>query len=130
MTHRVSKNHPNAEAREYTRMQLRVLDHRKLLEAMKLPNDARGRATVAVREPEGEIAKFEVDIADGRATTKPTAAEPDVECEAHHWAMIAMGYVSATTAGDLGLVRLWDAEAARALDVFAQGPAPYCREYF
>lgn len=130
MTHRVSKNHPNAECRPYTRMQARILDHRRLLESMKLPTHARGNVTVAVHESEGNISKFEIDIADGRATVKPTHAEADMEATAAAWAPIALGDLKATSAGELGLVKVWDADSTRILDVLSEGPPPYCREYF
>src|SRR5206468_1848561 len=36
--------HPVAQAKPYTRMQIRVLDHKKFLEAMKLTDSTRGGA--------------------------------------------------------------------------------------
>jgi predicted acetyltransferase len=56
MTHRLNRNHPTAEMRPYTRMQVRVLDHARLLEAMKLPADrAAGKVVVAIRETDGTV---------------------------------------------------------------------------
>ena len=43
ITHRDNKNHPTPEVRPYTRMQLRVLDHKRFVEAMRLPPDVRGQ---------------------------------------------------------------------------------------
>ena len=130
LTHRINKNHPNATERQYTRMQVRVLDHKRFLEAMKLANDAaRGKAVVAVSEEAGP-AKFELDVAEGRIAVKPTTAEPDVECSARDWATIACGEVRASLAADLGMLNVNRGAVISILDVLGEGPRPYCREYF
>ncbi len=130
MTHRPSRNHPNATERQYTRMQVRVLDHKRFLEAMKLPDPAaKGKAVVAVHEGDG-VSKFVVDVADGRASVKPSDQAPDIECSAHDWALVACGDLEATSAAELGLVQVNRPGALTALDVLAKGARPYCREYF
>jgi predicted acetyltransferase len=130
MTHRVSRNHPNAEARPFTRMQVRVLDHKKFLEAMKLRPESRGKCVVSVREPEGESNKFAIEIGDGRISVAASGATADIECEAHHWAMIATGELEATLAAELGLIDGKSRASLEVLDLLAQGVKPYCREYF
>ena len=48
-------NHATAECRPYTRMQVRVLDSKRLIESMRLPPQFRGAASVVVHEtPEGD----------------------------------------------------------------------------
>ncbi len=125
-------SHATADVKLYTRMQVRVLDHRKFIEAMHLPPDARGRATVAVREKEGHVSRFAVDVADGRArvTDAPAAGDARFECTDVTWAAVACGDLTATAAATLGLADCKDPAAAAVLDVFARGPAPYCGEYF
>ena len=130
MTHRVSKNHPNAEARPFTRMQARVLDHKKLIEGMVLPREFSGKAVISVRETEGDVVKFEIDVTEGRAAVKPSDASADVEFSAPVWAMVVLGDLKASAAAELGLISVASAKALPLLDVFASGPAPYCREYF
>ena len=130
MTHRPSRNHPTAESRPFTRMQVRVLAHGKLLEAMKLPGDRAGKCVVAVREVEGEVKKFAVEIADGRAAVTATNASPDVEMPDRVWAAVALGDLPATRAAELGLIAVTNRTPLAALDALAAGPAPFCREYF
>ena len=130
MTHRGNRNHPTPEARPFNRMQVRVLDHAKLLAAMKLSGEARGRLVVAIREVEGTVTKLAIDIADGRATAKPTDASPQVELPDRVWAPIVFGELRASEGHRLGLVTTTDEPALRILDAVADGPAPYCHEYF
>jgi predicted acetyltransferase len=130
MTHRANRNHPTPEARPFNRMQVRVLDHATLLAAMKLPADAKGSVVVAVHEVEGGVSKFAIDIADGRATARPSDASPQVEMADRVWAPVVFGDLAATEAQRLGLLSAADERAPSVLDVFSRGPAPYCYEYF
>ncbi len=130
MTHRVSKNHPNAEVRPFNRMQVRVLDHAKFLEAQRWPADAKGKTVVAVHEPEGNVAKFALDVESGRATVKATDAAEDVECGASAWAAVACGDIKASAAAELGVIQANSIAATGLLDALAEGPSPFCREYF
>lgn len=123
-------NHPYAEARPFTRMQIRVLDHRRLIEAMRLPADRSGKVVVAVHEAEGHVSKFAIDIAGGRASAAPSDATPQFECSNRMWAPIVSGDLSATSAARLGLVQCHDPAAAALLDIFAEGPVPFSNEYF
>jgi hypothetical protein len=122
-------NHPTAEARPYTRMQLRVLDHRRLIESMHLPPDVRGKVAVAVHEAEGHVSRLWVEISDGRARVQPTEGTPQFECRDVTWASVVCGDLAATTALSLGLAK-GEPQAAELLDVFAAGPAPFSFEYF
>jgi predicted acetyltransferase len=130
MTHRASRNHPTPEARPFTRMQVRVLDHVKLLDAMKLPSECSGKVNVAIRETEGHVTKLAIEMADGKGSAKPTVASSDLEMSDRVWAMVALGDLSATRAAELGLVSVTNRTPLAVLDALAIGPPPYCREYF
>jgi len=130
-------NHPTAECRTHTRLQLRVLDPKRLIEAMHLPMHYKGAVTVAVQEcDEGEsrrshISRFRLEIAEGRGqvTMGATAQTSSFECADTIWAAVVSGDLPATTALRMGLAT-GDAAGAALLDAFAQGPAPACVEYF
>ena len=130
LTHREKRNHPTPECRPFTRMQVRVLDHARLLAAMKLPAQAAGKCVVAIREVEGQVTKLSIELADGRATATPTGASPDLEMTDRVWAAVALGDLPASRAAELGLVTVTNRTPLAVLDVLAAGPAPYCREYF
>ena len=124
--------HAIAKLQTITRMQVRVLDHKRFLEALKLPREGvtGGRVNVAVHESEGTVSKFKVEIADGRAHVSNTNESPDVECPDKTWAAIACGEMTASDAERFGLIRARDDRATRVLDVLSVGPPPFCAEYF
>ena len=130
MTHRGNRNHPTAEARPFNRMQVRVLDHLKLVAAMKLATGATGSVVVGVREVEGNVTKLAIEIADGQATARPTDASVQVEMPDRIWAPVVFGELPASEAHRLGLLDTTDPRALSLLDAFASGPAPFCHEYF
>jgi putative sterol carrier protein len=112
-------------------MQVRVLDHVRLIESMRrLPSDVRGAATVAIAETEGRVSKIRVEVEGGRATAKDTSAEADLECSDKDWASIVTGDLPASEAALLGIIRARNSKSLNMLDVFAQGPRPFCTEYF
>jgi predicted acetyltransferase len=123
-------NHPHAEARPYTRMQLRVLDHKRLIEAMHFPDEHARRLVVAVNESEGNTNRFAIEIEGGRASVTATDASPDIECSDGIWAGIVCGDLKASDAARLGLVSVNKTGAEKLFNVFAQGQAPFCQEYF
>jgi predicted acetyltransferase len=130
MTHRASRNHPTPEARPYTRMQVRVLDHARLLEAMMLPADAPdGKTVVEIHEVEGAVMRLAVEIAGGRARATATDASPQAAMPDRVWSMIVLGDVPAARAAEMGLLSASE-QAVRVLDAFSRGPAPWCGEYF
>jgi predicted acetyltransferase len=122
--------HATALAKPYTRMQIRVLDHKRFLEAMKLPASAKGGCVVAVRENEGSVSKFRIDLSDGHASVSKSDAAADVECTDVQWASIASGDIAASEAARFGLIEVRNQAALSVLDTLAVGPAPFCREYF
>jgi predicted acetyltransferase len=123
-------NHAVPEVRPFVRMQLRVLDHRRLIESMHLPIECRGKAAVAVQEAEGDVSRFTIDISDGRASVRPTGDDGGFACPASVWPAVITGDLPATQAMRLGLATVDDPGTAKLLDVFAQGPVPFCSEYF
>lgn len=123
-------DHPVAAARPFTRMQVRVLDHQRVLEAMRLPMHARGRATIGVRECEGSVSTFAMDVSDGRIAVS-RAGSVDVEMSDVLWASIVTGDLPASSAVKLGLLPgSTRSEVIDLLDAFSMGPAPFCQEYF
>jgi predicted acetyltransferase len=122
--------HAVAEMRPYTRMQLRVLDHPRFIQAMHLPSGTRGRATVAIRETEGHASRLATEIAGGRANVGTATGDAQFECTDVTWASVVTGDLRATAAVELGLATCHDPAVARLLDAFAEGPPPFCGEYF
>jgi predicted acetyltransferase len=123
-------NHETAEARTFTRMQVRVLDHARLLTGLRLPAGVRGSAVVAIAETEGSVSTLRIDVEGGRASARPTGEPPDVECTPRAWAAIMLGDLPASRAAVMGLIRVNSPAALPVLDAFAAGPAPYSNEYF
>ncbi len=123
-------NHATAEARPFSRMQLRVLDHRKFLEALHLPTDVSGSVTVAVHECEGTISRFKLEMASGKIILSTGAADKrEFICSDRTWAAVACGDLAAGDALRWGLAD-GNAEAAAILNALCRGPTPFCNEYF
>ena len=122
--------HPAPDARWFTRTQLRVLDHKQLLQSMHYPPEVAGLIAVAVHETEGHVSRFAIDIADGHAQATPTDATPQVSCTDKTWAAIVSGDLRASTAAAMGLVEVADPQALPVLNAFSAGPLPFCREPF
>jgi predicted acetyltransferase len=123
-------HHATAEARPFTRMQLRILDHERFLEALHLPGESSGSATVEVHEPEGHVSRLGLQLSDGRiAVSSGGASGPSFAVTAARWAAIATGDMKASAALRLGLAE-GDPQAANLLDELAHGPSPFCHEYF
>lgn len=124
-------DHPVASARPFTRMQIRILDHKRALEAMKLPPHVRGKCVVSVRECEGTTSTFAVDVNDGRVSVSPSAASADIELSDVLWASIISADMSATQARQLGLINAATKQSTiDLLDAFSIGSKPFCQEYF
>lgn len=123
-------DHPAATCKAISRMQLRVVDHRKLLESMQLPEAAEGKCVLAVQESEGKESVLAVEFSDGRATAKTSTAAPTVRLKDHVWAAVATGALRASTARHFGLLTADPVSVALLDDAFAAGPAPFSWEYF
>jgi predicted acetyltransferase len=122
-------NHPYPEVRPYTRMQVRILDHVKLLESMHLPEPARGQVVIAIHECEGHVSKLRLDFADRRISAASTDASAELECSDVTWAAVALGELPAQTAAEIGLLK-GDPAKASLLTTLSRGPVPFCEEYF
>lgn len=123
-------NHAHAEVHPYTRMAIRILDHRRLLEALQFPSELKCKCVVAVRESEGEESRFELDIADGRASARPTQRSADFECSDRVWSAVLCGELRPSVAVKLGLAEAGKSGIEDRFDIFSRGSAPFCQEYF
>lgn len=123
-------SHPAAESRVYNRMQMRILNHAKLIGGLKLPESHRGEVVVGVREVEGHTSKFRLEIDSGRAEARATEASAEVECPDRVWAAIVCGDLPALVAVRLGLAEVTGDDRWRVLEAFSEGPLPFCRDYF
>jgi predicted acetyltransferase len=123
-------NHPTAELQSHTRMQLRILDHKRFLESLRLATCASGKVTVTVQETEGTLSSFTLDISGGRANVSSAHGSSDFACSDRVWAAIACGDLPAQRAIELGLARCINQETARVLEALGQGRLPFCREHF
>lgn len=129
LPHRVVE-HAVARLVPITRMQLRVLDHKRFLESIHWPAEVRGRAVVTVRECEGHASTFLVDVTDGRAQVSPSSAAADIVLADKDWAAVACGELTATEAARFGLIDAHNPGVLALFDSLARGPAPFCAEYF
>jgi predicted acetyltransferase len=129
LAHR-SVEHPVARLSIQTRTQVRIMDHKRFLEALKLPQGLSGRTTIAIAETEGTTSLIRVDLSEGRMSVSPGTSSPDLECDDKTWASIACGDLDAAVATSLGLVRLNDPRALPVLQAFSVGPRPFLTEAF
>ncbi len=123
-------NHRVPELRPETRVQLRVLDHKRLIETMKFPEFAKGSVVVEVLECEGETNRFKIDVSGGRASVSPSTAPADLTCPDRVWSAIVTGEMPAETAIQLGLAAGSKSASMDAIAIFSQGPRPFTTEYF
>jgi predicted acetyltransferase len=122
--------HATADVRVHTRMQVRVLDHARLLAAMHLPRHRKGSAVVEVRETEGFASKFRVDMEDGKASVKATNASADLVCTDRIWAPIVLGELPIAKAAEMELMEVSRPGAIETLSAFCDGPVPFCSDGF
>jgi predicted acetyltransferase len=128
-TPHVSVNHPAATCRVQTRMQLRVLDHRMLLDGQPMPDSHRGRVVVSIRETEGHESRLLLELDGGRISVSQTGRSPDVVCLDRVWSGLVTGDLPARDAERLGLVESADSSALDLLSVFSVGPLPFCHDF-
>jgi predicted acetyltransferase len=120
-------NHPVSRCHPFTRMQVRVLDHAKFLQSLRVPAGVKGRAVVGVHECEGGMSRFAVEVEGGRISCEPIGGSVEFECTDRTWAGIACGDLKASDAIRFGLA---SGVGAAVLDVLAMGPAPFTHEGF
>ena len=122
--------HTFAEAKPITRMQIRILDHKRFLEAIHIPAVLKGKLTLAVQECEGDISRWQIELSDGRMRATPFVGDCDLICADKIWASIASGDIKARTAVQMGLAQCSSPTAIELLDALSDGPMPFCGEYF
>lgn len=122
-------NHPHAECRTHTRMQVRVLDHRRFIEALHLPGHVKGRVDVQILECEGHATRLSIELSEGRAQVRPSQSTAGFTCPDRVWAAVVCGDLTATAALRLAMATGEEA-SAHLLGAFCAGPAPFCNEYF
>jgi predicted acetyltransferase len=127
---RIPLNHATAEVKSYTRMQVRVLDHVRLIAALHLPEQIKGQFAIAINETESTTTTLGIEIKSTQAVATLTSAPADIECSDRMWAAMILGDLPATRAAELGLIKVHNGHAPPLLDAFAAGPAPFCNEYF
>jgi hypothetical protein len=126
-----AKSYDAASGKPMTRMQVRVLDHARLIDGMRVPDHVRGSVVVGISETEGETSRLRIEMEGGRASASATTAAADVECADRDWAAIVLGDLPGTRAADFGLIKVNRPAAVGLLDAFAAaGPAPFCNEHF
>lgn len=118
--------HTHATLHTITRMQLRVLDHLKVLNAIHWPKEATGSAVLSIQETEGHESRVKLDVHEGRSSAAPSSATPTFTTTDKTWASILSGELPAPTAACLGLA----SGDATPLTPLAHGPKPFTWEYF
>jgi predicted acetyltransferase len=122
-------NHAVASVHPHTRMQVRVLDHQRFLQAIRWPAETAGKAIVAVEECEGGVSRFENDVHAGRAAVTPVGAGEDFRCPDSTWAAVACGDLTATAAVRFGLAS-GTTRGCSLLDALSAGPVPFSNMFF
>ncbi len=124
--------HPTSIAKPTTRMQIRVLDHVRLINAIHVQSQARGAVSVRVMETEGVTSAFQIEYGEGRAAATPlqSGKQTDIECDAVTWAAVIMGNLPAAHAWRMGLLNASNAAAIEMLHPLTVGPAPFTPDHF
>lgn len=123
-------DHPTATVETFTRMQVRILDHRRFLESLRVPSRWKGSLVVAIREREGQLSKLRVEVEAGQLSASPTDASADVELPDHTWAAMASGDLPADQAIRFGLIPPVADVKLDVLRALGDGPSPWCGDYF
>lgn len=124
--------HPVASAKVFTRLQMRVLDHERLIGALHPHASTTGAVSVCVLETENTTSTFQIEYAGGRASATSLSAgrEADLECDAPTWAAIILGDLPPARAHQLGLLTASTPAAIELLHPLTVGPAPFTTDHF
>ena len=127
-------DHPTAHLEQYTRMQIRILDPIRFVEALRpaptIPAPGSpARAVVSIRESEGHETRLSLDFDGTRFTAKPTNASPDLTMTDVTFACIASGDLSPTFAHRIGKLD-GVPDKLPVLAPLAGSRAPWCHDYF
>lgn len=123
-------DHPTATAVSFTRMQARILDHRRFLAALQVPTRWKGAVVLAIHESEGHVSKLRIEVESGRVVATPTEASPDLEMPDRTWAALASGDLPVAQAVRAGLLPGVPGRGLDVLRALGDGPPPWCGEYF
>jgi predicted acetyltransferase len=123
-------DHPVPTARPFTRMQIRIIDHKAALEAMKLSDHCNGRCVVAIKETEGHTSTIQVEVEKGHVRVGPATQAADVHVSDVMWASLVSGDTPASQLHRWERIKSTSASSIALLDAFSVGPAPFCQEYF
>lgn len=123
-------DHPAASVETFTRMQARILDHRRFLESLHVPARWQASAVIAIHECEGHVSKLRMDVEAGHIKAASTDASADIELSDRAWAAVASGDLPVDDATRFGLLSVNQPRALDALRALGDGPAPWCGEYF
>lgn len=113
-----------------SRMQVNVIDPVEFLQGQSLSRAVKQSVVVEVTNYRQEKQKFSLDFSAGIIDAKPSDASADLQTSDVTFSSIACGELRASTARMLGLIDLADPGKLSSLDVLADGPAPFCYEYF
>jgi GNAT superfamily N-acetyltransferase len=113
-----------------SRMQVNVIDPVAFLHGQTLPRPARQSVVVEVMNYRQEKQRFSLDLSAGIIDAKPSNASADLQTSDVIFSSIACGELRASTAKMLGLINVTDPDKLSALDLLADGSAPFCYEYF
>ena len=123
-------DHPHATVRTIARMQVRILDHIKVCNAITTCPGINGSAVVAIIEPEGHTSTIKITLESGKMHATPSTQTPDITMPASTWPAIALGELHAWTAYQYGIIQSTNNEAVSLLGTLNFGPTPFCVEYF
>lgn len=118
--------HSTASLTVCTRMQMRILDHKRFLETLPWPTTAKGEAVLSIRESEGHESRLALRVEAGRAEAKATTMSPTFTTHDKTYAGIITGDMPASTALRFGLAE----GTPDLLDTLATGPKPYTYDGF
>ncbi len=122
-------NHATAAMRSYTRMQVKIIEHAKVLEAVRWPEEIKGSAVVGVAGADGSKTTLKVEVEGGRASARTVQGDAGFTCTERVWSAIVCGDLSARVSVRLGLAT-GEAGALKVLEGLALGGKPFCRESF
>jgi predicted acetyltransferase len=123
-------DHPAATTSLYTRMQVRILDHKRFLESLTYPDGLKLATTLAVHETEGNTTTLRVEIESGKAAVKTTTVDPDLSTTDITWSALATGALPPDQARRHALIDLANPVPLPLLQYLATGPMPFSNEYF
>jgi predicted acetyltransferase len=118
--------HVTPSVRVYTRMQIRVLDHKKYLEMLRWPMNIRGEAVVCIKESEGHESRYKLQVESGKCVAQASAATATFTCTDKLWASVVTGELSASNAVRFGLA----SGEGGLLDCLSWGAKPFCSDFF